>query len=228
MSENITNADIENVNDETKSAIYSSSFVMDKELFYDFSSVSYNRTKKIILVFLCFAIFVCLEVIIVGNVGNYDIVIAYSLAISFIMFVTYFNTARTIDKNYKRNLISFGKDPEAKEELFEDKIISSAEGAKREFFYHQVTKFFETKQFILLHLQYHMYIAINKNTLNADIDEVKAFLVEKCALVKKRKFMNCANDRKISLVLLIALIVFSVAASVVNLILKTHNIQILR
>jgi len=36
MSENITNADIENVNDETKSAIYSSSFVMDKEFFMIF------------------------------------------------------------------------------------------------------------------------------------------------------------------------------------------------
>ena len=50
MEENNVNVDVEN--EEVKRPIYSSKFLMNKELFYDFCSVSYSRTKKIFLIFI--------------------------------------------------------------------------------------------------------------------------------------------------------------------------------
>ena len=108
-------------------------------------------------------------------------------------------------------------------ELFEDKIVSHTDELKREYCYHQITKFFETKNFILLHLKYSLYIAIEKNNLNASVDEVKSFLMEKCTFVKKKKFIDCSNDKKWSLALLIALVVISVIGIVVGFALKINS-----
>jgi hypothetical protein len=47
VNENNVNISIEN--EEIKSPVYSSTFLMNKDLYYDFCSVSYNRTKKIFL-----------------------------------------------------------------------------------------------------------------------------------------------------------------------------------
>lgn len=219
MDENNVNVDVEN--EEVKRPIYSSKFLMNKELFYDFCSVSYNRTKK------TFLIFFCLVAYLIGInllIGNYDIVIVYSPFMSFLMVLLYFWTEKSIKINYERNLISAGKESTLNYELFDDKIILHADELKREYFYHQITKFFETKNFILLHLQHNLHITIEKNNLNASVDEVKIFLMNKCTLVKKKKFINCANDKKWSLVFLIALIVVSIIGIVVGFVLKINSI----
>ena len=217
MNENNVNVNIDN--EEIKSPIYSSKFLMNKELFYDFCSVSYNRTKKV------FFIFFCLVAYLIGInllVGNYDIVVGPF--ISFLMLLTYFRTKKSIKIDYERNLISAGKESTLNYELFEDKIVSHVDELKREYFYHQITKFFETKNFILLHLQHDLYVTIEKNNLNASVDEVKSFLMNKCTFVKKKKFINSANDKKRSLVFLIALIVVSIVGMFVGLALKINSI----
>ena len=219
MNENNVNVNVEI--EEIKSHIYSSKFLMNKELFYDFCSVSYNRTKKVFLVFFCLvAYLIGINLL----VGNYDIVVGFGPFISFLMLLTYFRTKKSIKINYERNLISAGKESTLNYELFEDKIVSHVDELKREYFYHQITKFFETKNFILLHLQHNLHVTIEKNNLNASVHEVKAFLMNKCNLVKKKKFINCANDKKWSLVFLIALIVVSVIGTVVGLVLKINSI----
>ena len=218
MNENNVNVNVEN--EEVKRPIYSSKFLMNKELFYDFCSVSYNRTKKIFLVFFCLVAYV------IGInllVGNYDVV-GFGPFISFSMLLTYFLTKKSIKINYERNLISAGKESTLNYELFDDKIVSHVDELKREYFYHQITKFVETKNFILLHLQHNLYITIEKNNLNASVDEVKSFLMNKCTLVKKKKFINRANDKKWSLVFLIALIVVSIVGMFVGLALKIKSI----
>lgn len=219
MDENNVNVDVEN--EEVKRPIYSSKFLMNKELFYDFCSVSYNRTKKIFLIFFCLAAYL------IGInllIGNYDIVIVVGPFMSFLMALIYFRTEKSIKINYERNLISAGKESTLNYELFDDKIILHVDELKREYFYHQITKFFETKNFILLHLQHNLHITIEKNNLNASVDEVKIFLMNKCTLVKKKKFINCANDKKWSLVFLIALIVVSIIGIVVGFVLKINSI----
>lgn len=219
MDENNVNVDVEN--EEVKRPIYSSKFLMNKELFYDFCSVSYNRTKKIFLIFFCLvAYLIGINLLI----GNYDIVIVVGPFMSFLMALIYFRTEKSIKINYERNLISAGKESTLNYELFDDKIILHVDELKREYFYHQITKFFETKNFILLHLQHNLHITIEKNNLNASVDEVKIFLMNKCTLVKKKKFINCANDKKWSLVFLIALIVVSIIGIVVGFVLKINSI----
>ena len=219
MDENNVNVDVEN--EEVKRPIYSSKFLMNKELFYDFCSVSYNRTKKIFLIFFCLvAYLIGINLLI----GNYDIVIVVGPFMSFLMVLIYFRTEKSIKINYERNLISAGKESTLNYELFDDKIVSHVDELKREYFYHQITKFFETKNFILLHLQHNLHITIEKNNLNASVDEVKNFLMKKCTLVKKKKFINCANDKKWSLVFLIALIVVSIIGIVVGFVLKINSI----
>lgn len=219
MDENNVNVHVEN--EEVKTPIYSSKFLMHKELFYDFCSVSYNRTKKIFLIFFCLVSYL------IGInllIGNYDIVLGSGPTISFLMVLIYFRTKKSIKINYERNLISAGKEYTMHDELFDDKIVSHLDELKREYFYHQITKFFETKNFILLHLQHNLYITIEKNNLNASVDEVKYFLMNKCTYVDKKKFINCANDKKWSLVFLIALIVVSVIGIVIGFILKINSI----
>ena len=216
MNENNTNTNIENENEEVKKAIYSSKFLMNKELFYDFCSVSYNKLKKFFLFFLLFtATEIIVNIILKDYMTNF-----VTLFISFLLLLTYFITKRSIKINYERNLISAGKESSLHYELFEDKIVSHVDELKREYFYHQITKFLETKNFILLHLQYNLHITIEKSNLNASVDEVKSFLIEKCPHVKKKKFINCSNDKKWSLVFLIALIVVSVVGTVIGLILS--------
>jgi len=219
VNENNVNVNIEN--EEIKSPVYSSTFLMNKDLYYDFCSVSYNRTKKI------FFIFFCLVAYLIGInllIGDYDIVLGFGPFISFLMILIYFRTRKSIKIGYERMVISEGKEVSLNYELFEDKVISHNDKLKREYFYHQITKFFETKNFILLHLQHNLYVTIEKNNLNASVDEVKSFLMNKCTLVKKKKFINCANDKKWSLVVLIALIVVSIVGMFVALALKINSI----
>lgn len=121
-------------------------------------------------------------------------------------------------------MISAGKESILNYELFEDKIVSHIDELKREYFYHQITKFFETEKFILLHLQHNLHITLEKSNLNASVDEVKSFLMNKCTLIKKKKFINCSNDKIWSLMFLIALIVVSVIGTVVGLVLKMNSI----
>ena len=131
MNENNVNVNIDN--EEVKSPIYSSKFLMNKELFYDFCSVSYNRTKKIFLVFFCLvAYLIGINLL----VGNYDIV-GFGPFISFLMLLTYFLTKKSNEINYERNLISAGKESTLNYELFEDKIVSHVDELKREYFYHR-------------------------------------------------------------------------------------------
>ena len=82
MNENNVNVK----NEEIKSPIYSSKFLMNKDLYYDFCSVSYNRTKKMFLIFFCLVTYL------IGInllIGNYDIVFGFGPFISFLMILIY-------------------------------------------------------------------------------------------------------------------------------------------
>ena len=219
MNENSLNMIHDNKSEEAKQAIYSSSYQMNRELFYDFSLMSYHTMKKLYLFFLCFFTF---EIVVNILVENYD-VFAIPLFSSVIFCTLYFATKNAARVNYERNVISLGKYAALKEEFYEDKIVSSVDELKREYFYHQVTGFFETKHFLLLHLQHRLYIAICKNTLDARVDEVKSFLIDKCSNVKKKKFINCSSNEKWSRVFMIAMIIVSVIGAVVAVVLAFRN-----
>jgi hypothetical protein len=219
MNENNVNVNIEN--EEIKSPIYSSKFLMNKDLYYDFCSVSYNRTKRIFLIFFCLvAYLIGINLLI----GNYDIVLGFGPFISFLMILIYFRTRKSIKIGYERMVISEGKEITPIYELFEDRIVFHNDEHKKTYFYNQIIKCSETKNFLLLHLQHNLLITIEKNNINASVDEVKEFLLNKCSLIKKKKFTNCSNDKKWSVIFLIALVVVCVLGSVIGLVLKINSI----
>ncbi len=215
MGENITNVN----NEESKPAIYKASVLMSRDLYYDFSTVGYNRMKKGLIFILPFTIF---EIVACILTKNFDTV-ALTVIISVIFFFLYYRINESTKIGYERTLISAGKEISTNYELFEDKVVTDSEGVKREYFYHQITKFFETKNFLLLHLQHNLYLTINKNDLHANVNEVKSFLIQKCLLVKKKKFINCSNDKKWTLCLLILLTVFSVIGTIISGVLKFNT-----
>ena len=199
-------------NSNEKSPIYSSEFLMSKELVKDFCSVDFRRTKITFLVF--FLIVTCyVGVNLALHIKDW-IVYLSSFLVAVINCIVYFRLKNAIKISYEKALISEGKEVALKYELFEDKIVSHKDELIREYYYHQITKLFETKYFIMLHLKHNLHITIEKSSLNTDINEVKAFVINKCDNVKKKKFINCVNEEKWSKVFLIALFVVSVAGTV--------------
>ncbi len=208
-----------NINEEIKSPIYSSEFMMTRDLFYDFYSVSYNSMKKLFLFCLCFA---TLEMVISIVCRNYNVA-AWGIVLSVIMLLVYLRTRRMERIGYERSVLSAGDKHMVTGKLYEDKFGAGNDGFEKKFFYDQITKFFETGNFLLLHLQHGLYVILSKKDLNANIDEVKSFLIQKCPLVKKKTFVNCSNDKKQSSIFLIIMFIVSVIGTVVGAILKFNT-----
>ena len=219
MNENNVGGNIENEKKEAESPVYSSRFLMNRDLFYDFNSVSYNKVKKIFIAFFCF---IAVETAACIASGNQDNAI-FGIVISLILLATYLWVKKAVKINYERMIISAGKESITQYELFEDKIVAHVDELKREYSYYQITKFFETDNFILLHMQPDLFITLEKSSLNADAEEVKSFLMNKCLLVKKKKFINCSKDKMRALVFLIASFVVSVAGTAFAIILNIKN-----
>jgi len=208
-------------NNQSKSVVYSSKFIMTETLFYDFYLVTYNKIKKYILFCLCVSTFAIITNMLVGN---YDI-IGSSLFITLLALLVYCVNNKNIRIGYEKAVLSEGaKKPTHYNELLADRVVSNLDELKREFFYYQVTGFFETDNFLLLHLKHNLFIILEKSSLNANVDEVKLFLINKCLQVKKKKFINCSNDKKLALAFLIELAVITVVGTVVAIILKNINL----
>ncbi len=216
MNEN-TNLNVEDKNEEAKTAIYRSNVLMNKDFYYDFCSVSYNKLKELYIIFFCINTFLCVSDVLV-NKG--DATVTFNVLISICMLVWYLGAKNTTKTGYQKMMLLNGKEDTMTLEFFDDKIISCSNGSEREFHYHQITKFFETKNLILLHLQHNVYVVVDKNNLDANVDEVKSYLMEKCRFVKKKKFINCRNDKKWSLAFLIAQLVVLVLEVVAIVVLQ--------
>ena len=205
----------ENGSHEEYTAVYSTKFVLSKELYCDFGSVGYNRTKTIFWVFLMMTILVNW---IYSLSGDYDVILWYGPAISFIMCLTYFRTKQAIKVGYERMVLTRGKEADMHHALYEDKIVAYGDGTARDIFYDQVTKLYETKLFLLLYLKHDVYVTIEKSGLNGSIEAAKAFLMKKCTRVKKKKFIDCSADEKWSLIFLVALIAVAAIGVVAGLV----------
>ena len=217
MNENLANTNCENENYEEQTAVYSSKFLFSKDLYYDFGAVSYNRTKKVFLIFLCLAAWmICIYLL----SDNYDLILWFGPAISFLMCLIFFRTKQAIKVGYERMVLSVGKEVTMRYALFEDKIIAYSDDSARDIFYDQVTKLYESNIFLLLYLKHDVYVTIEKSGLNASIEDVKSFLTKKCTAVKKKKFIDCSNDKKWSLMFLVALIVVAAVGMIAGLVLK--------
>ena len=89
---------------------------------------------------------------------------------------------------------------------------------KREFFYFQINGLFETDNLLLMRLQYNLYLDLNKIALNADPQAVKAFLIQKCPMVKKKKFIDCSNSRRLSFIFLLISTAYTISVALICII----------
>ena len=178
--------------------------------FAEFAAVSYVKIKNFIIIFTAFDILFCLL-----NIfdGDYNQAAGYSAFLTFLMFILYFSIKKGIQLNYKRSLFSYGNDNRTTTALYDDKILATFGKNEKEFFYHQVSGFFETGNLILLRLKYNMFLALDKSALNADPQAVKAFLIQKCPMVKKKKFTDCSNNHRLLFIFL--MISFATAAAAI-------------
>lgn len=213
MNENNQSMNIDN--EQIKNPVYSSKFLMSRDLFYDFCYVDYNRIKNVFVAFFC--ILTC-YIGIYLLINDYDIINAIcTLIVSCIMTYIFFSKKYGIKVAYEKMVSREGKELNFKYEFFDDKIVSYNDEVKKEFFYHQITKFFETKNFIMLQIQNNVYISIEKVNVNIDVNDVKDFFIDKCINVKNKKFINCVNDKKMALLFLVAIISVSVYGMIVGL-----------
>ncbi len=221
MTENLASTNVENEYNEEEPAVYSTKFLFSKDLYYDFGVVSYNRTKKIFLIFLCLATWL-IWINLISD--NYDVILWFGPAISFVMCLTFFRTKQAIKVGYERTVLTGGGELTVRYALLEDKIIAYSGEAARDIFYEQVTKFYETNSFLLLYLKHNVYVTIEKSGLNASIEDVKSFLAKKCTAVKKKKFIDCSGDKKWSVLFLMAMIVVAAIGTIAGLVLKSNSI----
>lgn len=118
-------------NSNEKSPIYSSEFLMSKELVKDFCSVDFRRTKITFLVF--FLIVTCyVGVNLAFHIKDW-IVYLCSFLVAVINCIVYFRLKNAIKISYEKALISEGKEVAVKYELFEDKIVSHKDELIREY-----------------------------------------------------------------------------------------------
>lgn len=195
--------------------IYSSEFPVNKASYYDSSSVNYRKMKIASFVSMCM-----IALLVIPNISaDINDVCLYALLLSFVMLVPYFRISRAIQLEYERTMFSVGKEYTIVQNLFEDKITLVIDAQEKAFFYHQITDLYETKNFLLLVLPHRLHLSISKPNLNADVDEVKTFLLKRCVNAKKKKFVDCSNDQRLSVAFLIAAIVISVVGNIACLVL---------
>lgn len=218
MNENAPEISGAEAPEETKKPLYTCEYTMDMNFFAEFAAVSYVKIKNFIIIFTAFDILFCLL-----NIfdGDYNQAAGYSAFLTFLMFILYFSIKKGIQLNYKRSLFSYGNDNRTTTALYDDKILATFGKNEKEFFYHQVSGFFETGSLILLRLKYNMFLALDKSALNADPQVVKAFLIQKCPMVKKKKFTDCSNSHRLLFIFL--MISFATAAAAITVWLLSLN-----
>ena len=212
MNENAPEISGAEAPEETKKPIYTCEYTMDMNFFAEFAAVSYVKIKNFIIIFTAFDILFCLL-----NIfdGDYNLAAGYSAFLTFLMFILYFSIKKGIQLNYKRSLFSYGNDNRTTTALYDDKILATFGKNEKEFFYHQVSGFFETGSLILLRLKYNMFLALDKSALNADPQAVKAFLIQQCPMVKKKKFTDCSNNHRLLFIFLMISLATAAASIIV-------------
>ncbi len=200
--------------------IFCSEFTMTKEIFYDFSSVSYSIPLIFFIIIFALSVLYFIVQLFEGKYSS----LAMQEALPFAFSVFYFAfTKYSVNKNYKRYMLSVGTDSSAKEKIcFSDKISASrGNRSPVEYDYGSVSAVYETKKLFLLRMKYSLYLLVSKDsfpgeTKNAFIN----FLFSSCANIKKKKVKNvCGREKLCILFMLLTAAVFltSLALYIINI-----------
>ena len=117
--------------------------------------------------------------------------------------------------SYKRALFTTGEKYITHTTYFGEKIITVTKNISREFDYSSITGVYETEKYILLKLQFNLFLIIGKD-IKSNINNVDfiSYIFSKSPNIKKKVVINVTNQKKVAFVFMC----LAIALFVINLI----------
>lgn len=200
---------------------FSSNYTLDYKTYKEFSN-GYIATRKSSMITL-FVVLVLLILCIIYR--NYETVITFGVIFAIFAFLIKVTGRNKLQyKRYKS--LNNNEDVEANIKIGKEKIIStSRKGDTSSYEFSQIIGIIETKNLLVLKLEYNMGIIINKNNLEGGTkEELMDYLFSVCNNLKKKKVTNSKRwlvVRKVMFVLLAIIVILSIALSI----LKTYQMD---
>lgn len=200
---------------------FSSKYTLDYKTYKEFSN-GYIATRKSSMITL-FVVLVLLILCIIYR--NYETVITFGVIFAIFAFLIKVTGRNKLQyKRYKS--LNNNEDVEANIKIGKEKIIStSRKGDTSSYEFSQIIGIIETKNLLVLKLEYNMGIIINKNNLEGGTkEELIDYLFSVCNNLKKKKVTNSKRwlvVRKVMFVLLAIIVILSIALSI----LKTYQLD---
>ena len=200
---------------------FSSKYTLDYKTYKEFSN-GYIATRKSSMITL-FVVLVLLILCIIYR--NYETVITFGVIFAIFAFLIKVTGRNKLQyKRYKS--LNNNEDVEANIKIGKEKIIStSKKGDISSYEFSQITGIIETKNLLVLKLEYNMGIIINKNNLEGGTkEELIDYLFSVCNNLKKKKVTNSKRwlvVRRVMLVLLAITVILSIVLSI----LKTYQMD---
>lgn len=166
---------------------FSSKYTLDYKTYKEFSS-GYISTRKSSMITL-FVVLVLLILCIIYR--NYETVITFGVIFAIFAFLIKVTGRNKLQyKRYKS--LNNNEDVEANIKIGKEKIIStSKKGDTSSYEFSQIIGIIETKNLLVLKLEYNMGIIINKNNLEGGTkEELIDYLFSVCNNLKKKKVTN--------------------------------------
>ena len=209
--------DNENINYSDYKYDFESKIVMNEQDYLDFNNVSYKRLAIIFIIEFIITGFITTRILILKSFNYYfqsettddmQLYLILSAVIVLLMGVIYFKTQRNIKNSYKRALFTTGEKYITHTTYFGEKIITVTKNISREFDYSSITGVYETEKYILLKLQFNLFLIIGKD-IKSNINNVDFI-----SYIKKKAVINVTNQKKVAFVFMC----LTIALFVINLI----------
>lgn len=126
--------------------------------------------------------------------------------------------------SYKRALFTTGEKYITHTTYFGEKIITVTKNISREFDYSSITGIYETEKYILLKLQFNLFLIIGKD-IKSNINNVDfiSYIFSKSPNIKKKVVINVTNQKKVAFVFMC----LAIALFVINLIIAVLQKSVL-
>ena len=195
---------------------FSTKYTLDYKTYKEFSN-GYIATKKssIITLFVVLALLVLCIIL-----RDYETVITFGVI--FLIFAFLIKVTGRNKLQYKRyKSLNNNEDLETNIKIGKEKIISTSEkGDTASYEFSQIIGIIETKNLLILKLEYNMGIIINKNNLEGGTkEELIDYLFSMCNNLKKKKVTNSKRwliVRRVIFVLFAMAFLLSIALSIIN------------
>lgn len=199
-------------NEILETPIFTSSYTLTKEKYHSFCSVNYRKRIFIYSIILPLVLMVYFSMVMLLLIGEDYYTLSTIALLSVVTMLPNLQLLFFEHYGYKRLLTAQGGAHESCETaLYPSEILCSRKSGKCSYKYESIKQIKENKDFLLLQMKYNLYLLIDKQTLNADPNEVCGFLLNTCPCLKKRKIINIEKDSTIVAILASVLLLLDVS-----------------